>query len=391
MPEAAEEIKRYQRCISNLIQIGSLPAIWSIRRPGSVVSVLLDSLVAMLDLDFAYVRLVESIAGAPTEAAMIGGRSSQPFEPVSAHQIGVALDRWLTPEDDTPNVVVPHPIEGGDVSIVTVSLGVHRALGVLLAASSRPEFPNMAERLLLRVAANEAAIALAESQHCDALVRKEAEDATLAERVRVAGELHDSLLQGFTGVTLQLQGAAQRWRADGRQDAANELSGVLSLADAALREARDAVWDMRASEIDQGDLAEAVESAVRRPIGRSRTLLRFVVAGDPRPVAPSVHMALVRIAREAVFNAVKHAQPPMVETRLTYEPSAVRLDVRDDGPGLSRDDVDAAATGGHWGVVGMRERAHRVGGTLDLKSMPGQGTMLSLRIPTEPRPLELPT
>jgi signal transduction histidine kinase len=382
MPEAAEEIKRYQRCLSDLIQLGSLPAIWSVRQPGSIVGALLDALVAMLDLDFAYVRLIEPIAGGPTEAAMIGARLLEAREPVSAHEIGVALDRWLAPEHGTPHAVVPHPIDAGNVSIVTVSLGVPGALGVLLAASSRADFPSVFERLLLRVAANEAAVALEESRRLDALLRKEAEDATLAERIRVAGELHDTLLQGFTGVTLQLQGAVQRWRADSGCDAASELSHVLSLADETLREARDAVWDMRASEVDDGDLAGALEGAVRRAIGASRTQLRFAISGDRQAVAPAIQIALVRIAREAAFNAVKHAQPPMVEIHLSYEAASVRLDVRDDGNGLLWGDVVAAADGGHWGVVGMRERARRVGGSLEISSVPGEGTRLSLCIPT---------
>jgi signal transduction histidine kinase len=386
MDEAAEEIKRLQSCLSDLIQIGSLAAIWSPGQPASIVDTLLDALVTMLDLDFAYVRLVESIAGAATESAILGARSPESFGLAPAHEIGVALGRWLAPEHGTPHTVVPHPIDAGPVSIVTVSLGLPGALGVLLAASSRAEFPTMFERLLLRVAANEAAVALEESRRCDALVRKEGEEATLAERVRVAGELHDTLLQGFTGVTLQLQGAVQRWHADGRHDAANELSRVLSLADETLREARDAVWDLRAAEIDHDDLAGALESAVRRAIGASRTHLRFTTIGERRPVAPPIQMALVRIAREAAFNAVKHAQPPTIEVHLTYEPSSVRLDVRDDGRGLRRGDVDAAANSGHWGVVGMRERARRVGGTLDIGSAPGQGTMLSLRIPTDELP-----
>ena len=335
-------------------------------------------------------RLNESIAGAPTEAATIGARSHRPHEPVSAHEIGVALDRWLAPEHGTPRAIVTDPIDAGQVSIVTVSLGLPGALGMLLVASSRTEFPTVFERLLLRVAANEAAIALEESRRCDALLRKGTLDATLAERIRVAGELHDTLLQGFTGVTLQLQGAVQRWHADGRHDAANELSRVLSLADETLREARDAVWDMRASEIDDGDLAGALEGAVRRAIGASRTHLRFAITGDRRPVAPAIQIALMRIAREAAFNAVQHAQPPTVEIQLSYEPSSVRLDVRDDGHGLREDDVDAAASDGHWGVVGMRERARRAGGTLEIRSAPGQGTMLSLRIPTEPRSLAMP-
>jgi signal transduction histidine kinase len=389
MPETAKEIRRYRRCLSDLIQLGSLSAIWSVHEPSSIVAVLLDALVAMLDLDFAYVRLIESIAGAPAETAMAGGASHQPLAPVNARDIGVALDQWLTPEHGTPHAVVPHPFGAGNVSIVTVSLGVPGALGVLLAASSRVAFPTVFERLLLRVAANEAAVALEESRHLDILLRKEAANATLAERIRVAGEVHDTLLQGFTGVTLQLQGAVQRWAVDGRKEAADELSRVLVLADETLREARDAVWDMRASEIGQGDFAGALEAAVRRAIGASPTHLQFVITGERRPLAPASQMALVRIAREAAFNAVKHAQPPTIDVHLSYEPSSVRLDVRDDGRGLTSGDVDAAASTGHWGVAGMRERARRAGGTLEISGAPGQGTALSVRIPTESHLLEL--
>ena len=350
MNEAAEEIKRLQRCISNLIQLGSLSAIWNIRQPASIVNTALDALVAMLDLDFASVRLIESIGGAPTEST-----------------------------------AGPHPIDAGTMSIITVSMGLPGELGELVAASCRLDFPTVLDRLTLRVAANEAAIGLQEAMRLDAHLRREAEDATLAERVRVAGELHDTLLQGFTGVTLQLQGVLQRWRTEGRPDAAvnaDELSRVLALADETLREARQAVWDLRASEGDGDDLAGALEGAARRAIGSTSAHLRFEVTGERRPVPPAIEMAMVRIGREAVFNAVKHAQSPTIEIRLCYEPSSVSLVVRDDGRGLPSGDVDATVGDGRWGVIGMRERARRVGGTLEITSAPNLGTTLSLRVPS---------
>lgn len=348
MDETTEEIKHLQRCISNLIQIGSLSAIWSIRRPASIVDTVLDALVAMMDLDCASVRLIESIGDAPTEA-----------------------------------VAGPHPIDTGDVSTVTVSLGLPGELGELVAASSRLDFPTVLDRLTLRVAANEAAIGLQEALRLDAHLRREAENATLSERARVAGELHDTLLQGFTGVTLQLQGVLQRWKAEGRDDsAANELSRVLSLADRTLHEGRQAVWDLRASEAAGDDLGGALEGAVRRVIGPSSTNLRFEVTGVQRPVPPAVEMAVVRIAREAAFNAVKHAQSLTIEIHLCYEPSSVRLTVRDDGRGLPSGVGDPTVQDGRWGVIGMRERAQRIGGTLEITSTPDQGTTLSLRVPS---------
>jgi len=365
MDESAEEIKRLQNCISNLLQIGTLPAIWSVGQPASIVNTLLDALVAMLDLDFAYLRLVDAIGEAPIEAAMIGLRQPQSMSP---RDVGVALEQW-------------------DASAVRVPLGLPGDLGVLVVASTRSGFPSVPERLVVRIAANEAAIALEQARRLEWLLRTESEEATQAERTRVAGELHDTLLQGFTGVTLQLQGLLQRWRADGRDDPAEELSRALSLADVTLREARDAVWDLRASELDHDDLPRALEGTVRRAIGRAPIRLRFDVTGNRRPMAPAIENAVLRIAREAALNAVKHADSPTVEIRLSYERSSVRLDVRDDGRGLLTGDVDAAVKDGHWGVMGMRERARRAGGTLDITSAPGQGTMLSLCIPTESAPI----
>ena len=220
------------------------------------------------------------------------------------------------------------------------------------------------------------------SQIGQVIERKRAEETTVFERTRLASELHDTLMQGFTGVTLQLQAVLQRSLGEGREDAP-ALARALSLADATLREARQMVWDMRSPELRERAFPDALEHSVRRVVDAARTDLRFVVSGDSQRLAPAVETAVLRIAREAVTNAVKHADPRVVSIDLVYEPAVVRLSVRDDGTGLKGPEAEAAPDSGHWGIVGMRERAQRVGGTLEISSAPGRGTTVSLSIPAE--------
>jgi signal transduction histidine kinase len=207
-------------------------------------------------------------------------------------------------------------------------------------------------------------------------------DAALAERTRLARDLHDTLLQGFTGITLQLQAARHSlFHAPGEADAT--LARVLDLADVTLRDARLMVWDMRAPELDHQELPQALESAAHTCIAGLDIDLDFVVAGSHRRLSLSTETAALRIAREAVVNAVKHASPSRIAIHLAYEDRLLRLSVRDDGPGFAPGAESAASNGGHWGIKGMRERASRAGGTLEITGAAGDGTTLALSLPTE--------
>jgi len=208
-------------------------------------------------------------------------------------------------------------------------------------------------------------------------------EATLTERTRLASELHDTLLQGFTGVTLEIQGVLQRALSDAPREAA-DLSRVLALADTTLREAREMIWDMRAPVLEGHDLATALEAAARRALGGTSIELRFTVRGERRPLPPEIDTAALRIGREAVVNARKHAGPSVVGVDLLYEPRSIQLSVQDDGAGFVPREADGAGGGGHWGVVGMRERASRAGGTLEITSETGRGTTVTLRVPAAP-------
>lgn len=221
-----------------------------------------------------------------------------------------------------------------------------------------------------------------------ARARREAErlrarfEATLIERTRLARELHDTLLQGFTGITLQIQ-AVHRSVAGVSPEAATVLARVLALADTTLRDARQMVWDMRAPELDDHDLAEALEGAARGALVGSAIDLHFTVSGDRRRLMLGVETAVLRIGREAVVNAVKHGDPHTVDVALTYEPRRVQLFVRDDGRGFDPAEVNWAGDGGHWGLRGMRERASRAGGQLEIVGTPGRGTIISLHLPVD--------
>jgi signal transduction histidine kinase len=205
-------------------------------------------------------------------------------------------------------------------------------------------------------------------------------DATLAERTRIAQELHDTLLQGFTGITLHLQGL-QRMITDRPGDAAESLARVLELAAATLRDARRTVWGMRMADLESRDLPDALTTAARDTLAGTSIDFRFAVRGEPRQLANDVEVTALRIGREAVINALKHANPQIVEMVLEYEPRSLTLHVRDDGRGLAAADASIAPHTGHWGIVGMRERATRVGGSLEISGAPDLGTVVSVSLP----------
>jgi signal transduction histidine kinase len=204
--------------------------------------------------------------------------------------------------------------------------------------------------------------------------------ATLAERTRIAQELHDTMLQAFTGITLQL-GAIQRQLAQRGQDGAEVLKGVLASADTALRDARHMIWDMRPMELEGRDLAAALETAVQSTMAESPARLVFSLQGDRRRLPVAVEMTALRVGREAVLNAVNHAAPHTVEVHLEYGPRLLTVRVLDDGKGIAPGAVEAATKGQHLGIAGMRDRVQRAGGTLEISSEPGRGTIVSASLP----------
>jgi signal transduction histidine kinase/ligand-binding sensor domain-containing protein len=200
----------------------------------------------------------------------------------------------------------------------------------------------------------------------------------LAERTRLAREIHDTLLQGFTGITLQLQALLGRLAIPA--EAKEEFERVLGLADRTLVDARRAVWDMRTPELERQGLADALVQAARAAADGSEIEVRSRVLGKPRRLAPAVEAALFRIGQEAAANAVKHADSRVLEVELAYQRRAVRLVVRDDGRGFPTDE-EVRGHAGHWGLIGMHERAEQAGGRLTITGREGHGTEVVVTVP----------
>jgi len=185
------EIKRLQSCINDLISVLALPAIWSGSDSSQILGTLVDVLLTMLRLDFAYARLSDASKGPPIEVVRLGDHRYCSVQP---RQFGQVLDRWLTGDQTASRSVVPDPAGEGEVSIASFSLGLQHQVGVLVAGSRRADFPTEVERLLLRVAANQAGIGLQEARRSDEQKQiAEMLEQRVAERTRRLTAVNDEL------------------------------------------------------------------------------------------------------------------------------------------------------------------------------------------------------
>jgi signal transduction histidine kinase len=202
--------------------------------------------------------------------------------------------------------------------------------------------------------------------------------AVLEERTRLARDIHDTLLQGFTGVALQLVAAINRMTLPA--EATGELRDVVGLAQKTLTDARRAVWDLRSPALAAGDLTAALRSTAEDSVHGTDLVLTYETAGPRQAVAHEIEEVALRVVQEAIANVVKHAGARAVRVRLEFEPRGMRLTVADDGRGFTVE-PDTHTYGGHWGLLGMRERAARIGATLSVRSAPGEGTEIVLAAP----------
>ena len=213
MENTGDEIKRLQSCINDLISVLALPAIWSGGESSQIVGTLLDALLAMLRLDFTYARLSNSSDGPPIEVVRLGHRQHPSVQP---QQVGQALGRWLTGDQAASRFVVPDPAGEGEVSIASFSLGLQDEVGVLVAGSRRADFPTDIERLLLRVAANQAGIGLQEARRSGEQKRiGEALEQRVAERTTELTRANENLrleIAERKRAEAQLRESEEQWR-----------------------------------------------------------------------------------------------------------------------------------------------------------------------------------
>jgi signal transduction histidine kinase/ligand-binding sensor domain-containing protein len=200
----------------------------------------------------------------------------------------------------------------------------------------------------------------------------------MGERERIARELHDTLLQSVQGLVLRFQAVANRMP-PGEPSRAH-LESALKSADEVIVEGRNRVRDLRAVDNSGDPLANLQELADAAGFDPPIPI-RIVVEGRPTQVHPLVAAEIRRIVGEALFNIARHARANSVDVAITYGVRQLGVQIRDDGVGIAPSVLAQGSKEGHFGLIGMRERAERIGGALSIDSRAGKGTDVILTLP----------
>jgi signal transduction histidine kinase/ligand-binding sensor domain-containing protein len=201
-------------------------------------------------------------------------------------------------------------------------------------------------------------------------------NAVLAERNRIAREIHDTLAQGFVAVSLQLELLGRKL--ESAPDSVKDLiKQTRELVQSSLHEARRSIWQLRSEGADTADFRTRLSAMASEITQRSGLKVQFQVLGTYRALPENIESELLKIGQEAVTNVVRHAQASEVKIDLAYDRKKVRMTIADDGRGFEGA-VNSAGPAGHFGLRGMRERAAQIGAELNVKSHPGEGTEIDI-------------
>jgi PAS domain S-box-containing protein len=278
--DVAEEIKRLQRCVNDLVSLFALPAMWSGAEPSQIVHSWLDALLRMLQLDLVYVRLREPGGQAPIEMVRFAPSNEPTAQP---HEIGEVFKHWLGADPQEWPALIRNPIGGRDLSIMPLGLGLRGEIGEIVAGSERADFPRQTERLILSVAANQASIGLQGAR-------------LLSEQKHVASELDRRVGQR----TAELAAANQELRHEiaDRKRAEEAFRRVERQARSIVDSALDAVvvmdadgvitdWNKQAEEIFGWTWSEAIGRRmsetiipVQHRLSHEKGLQRFFKTGE---------------------------------------------------------------------------------------------------------------
>jgi ligand-binding sensor domain-containing protein/signal transduction histidine kinase len=202
---------------------------------------------------------------------------------------------------------------------------------------------------------------------------RERYDLILNERSRIARELHDTLIQGFSGITMELQAFLGRLRS---AEERNKLQDIIQDCATALRETRRSVAGLRRAPASDSSLEGSIAQAARQITETKDVRLKLRLSKSPTGLTPDAEYNLLRIVSEAISNSVKHSGARTIEVALETSGDAVRLSVSDDGIGFQTENGHSRT--GHYGLIGMKERAAQIGADLELDSAPGRGTTVTI-------------
>jgi PAS domain S-box-containing protein len=246
-----------------------------------------------------------------------------------------------------------------------------RVLGAINFGYRQGQQPSEDERVFLEAVADQGAVAVENVR----LFAEAGGKAALEERQRLARELHDSVSQALYGIALGTKTARTLLKRD-PEGAADPLDYVLSLAEAGLAEMRALIFELRPESLKTEGLVAALEKQTTALKARHEIEVEATLCEEPE-ASLEAKEATYRIAQEALHNTVKHGRANKVEIKMECDPARITLELSDDGVGFDmRDDFP-----GHLGLRSMRERASRLGGTLEVETAPGRGTRICARIP----------
>jgi two-component sensor histidine kinase len=211
--------------------------------------------------------------------------------------------------------------------------------------------------------------------------------AMVNERTRLTRELHDYLLQGFVAVVYQLEAVARQFTT-APEPAMQRLERAIEQADRAVSDARRTMMAMRLPALEKETLPEAFSTVGRQLVDGTNIAFDLDVTGRVRQLPYEEQAAVFLIGREAMSNAVNHANPSRIEMLLEYTPKQLRMSVKDNGSGFDLE--TGSGKSGHWGLSGMRERAQQIGAVCTLSSAPGKGTRVELVVSRKGKAVDLP-
>jgi signal transduction histidine kinase len=206
--------------------------------------------------------------------------------------------------------------------------------------------------------------------------------AVMEERRRLAREIHDTLAQAFVGILLHLEAVPETVAAGGHSgsDSVERLARVKHLAKCGLEDSRRMLLGLRPKSLDGTSLVEALKALAQRCAGEWRIVCRFRFIGEETDLSTDVQDEFYRIAQEALCNVRKHSRATSVSILLSCEANMIALTIKDNGQGFADKHPKTASEG--FGLSSMRERALRIGGSMDISSAPRRGTEVRVRVLT---------
>ena len=208
------------------------------------------------------------------------------------------------------------------------------------------------------------------------LSRESQQAAVMAERNRMARDIHDTLAQGLTGVIVQLEAAEDAQAQNLAKDAAAHIERAGELARESLQEARRSVYALRPLLLAGKNLCAAMEELIRKMVTGTSLRTEFTAQGEPPPLPQEWEENLLRVGQEVLTNTLRHARANRFKAHLVFDPQAIRLELRDDGCGF-----DPASRHDGFGLLGIKERVETMGGELTVQSAPENGTDIFVVLP----------